>query len=242
MESIHKYITGFTLLGYFYLFLSLIVLLLALNYGRKPEEQIKQPETPVPLEPIPKVPGGYATPPFHGDDGKGNNGNLRIFVLAQEHFWECGSSSKVIGKETTAEMIEYFRSPGLAPEFAKHQEIVLIGMASEEGAVSDRARELELSKNRVRTLHEWILQVPDIKKLSGLAIGPHKPSSTETNTCEVRPSHLQRRLVVVGVTPSSPKVKTDLLLGSALRNINLPLNIDEYLDFEYWSIFNYSDR
>ena len=240
LESFLKYIVGFTFLGYCYLLLSVAFLLLALHFGRKDIASPQATDKAVVLEPISQVPGGYVTPLFAGDDGKGNKGKLRIFVLAQEHFWKCGSSLKVVGKDNPLAMIEYFQSPGLAPEFSKHSEIVIVGMASEEGASTDRMQQLALSKDRVRTIHEWVLQVPGIKKLSGLAIGAHKPTHNNGKFCAENPTHLQRRIVNIGVTPTSSNVDTSSLLRSALRNVNLPLNIDEYIDFEYWSIFNYT--
>ena len=115
-------------------------------------------------------------------------------------------------------------------------------MSSEEGADTNPSGQFELSRTRARRLHEWVLQVSGVHIVSGLALGAHKPTAASQAKCEEVPTHTQRRIMILGLTRDTAETDAESLLDSTLRNINLPINLNDYRSFKYWPMVNYSSK
>jgi hypothetical protein len=160
--------------------------------------------------------------PVDGVDSQGRSAAFDFIVLTEEFTWVKGSTFQVESRGqvvTDAAVVEKVISPDIRRSLLGSQELIAVGLASQEG---DRAIEEQRAARRSRTVLGWmVLVAPPEKPLWRLNLGQYNGELCKAQ--EDADTSFQRPLILIGVRERQDgadlsEALTDAITGKA----NLP--------------------
>lgn len=167
--------------------------------------------------------------PIDGNDSAGRNALFDVVVLTKDYGWVKGSTTELERDDTllTAEDIE---SEVLAPQLRKGlgsaQELIAVGLASQEGQTD---AEIQRGGLRAQRIAQWVRSaVGQSIPISTLNLGQYSDLCSD---CETDNTSWQRPFIVIAVRRADPGTHIGEALRAALSDKeNLP-SPDRYSTF-----------
>lgn len=224
--EILRSIFALTLSGFAVFIAGAVLSLAALVFMRKPDTIAAPPQAKVTV--LVNVDNWGRSPPQEVRDLKGNSGAIETIVLSNDYAWAFQSHTTVEREGQVADIRQHLMTPGISSEIAKYTDVIAVGTASNEGALTNSTEEASRASRRADQLQLWIKEyVATSNPLHRLSLGYYKAEDLKKQSSD------QRRVVIVGVLRKDPALDLREALKNSLPFIStFPFKLREYSSFE----------